>query len=130
MGGEREHGRSKSDPNLRPRSKDAYFVDLPFSSRELDQAWVEICAFEHDGQALRPSAATLLALWKSILINAMVNGLDLGKRVLKEELVAFAIEDGFVEETLHSLLRRLQADEGEVMLGCQLVLLRSTSYTD
>lgn len=101
------------------RAKNEYFADLAFSTGELDTAWVDICAFEYEGQAWRPSETVLLALWGSILTNATVNGLDLGKRVLVEELVAFALEDGHKEELLHATLRRLRNDVEDPKHACK-----------
>lgn len=101
------------------RGKESYVADIATSVGELESAWVEICAFELEGQAWRPSEKLLLALWGSILTNATANGLDFGKRILKEELVAFAREDGYQEALLQAMLWRIQSDGTEVRSECK-----------
>ena len=101
--------------------RDDYFADLAFSAGELETAWVEICGFEHEGQAWRPDPAVLLALWKTILTNVTANGLDLEKRILIEELMAFAVEDGYKEELLHAVVLRLRSDMDNATHQCKQV---------
>ena len=80
------------------------------SSAQLDIAWAKICAFEAEGQAWRPSEAMLLAVWKAILHGASASGLDLCQKILAEELVAFAMDEGCKEELLDAISRRIGAD--------------------
>ena len=94
----------------KPRGRHSYFADLPLSSKQLDIGWAEICAFEAEGQAWQPSEATLLAIWKAILHGASASGLDLCQKILAEELVAFAMDEGCKEELLDAILLRIGVD--------------------
>lgn len=63
------------DPNM--RSKQEIFSNLPCSNGELEKAWQEMVAFEHNGSSMKPRAGMLLLLWKNILNTATAEGIDL-----------------------------------------------------
>ena len=93
------------------KSKSQLLIDAPFSSGEFDSAWIELCAFELEQQAWRPSAAVLLSLWKSFTNAGAVKGIDLTQPFALVDVVSMIDEEGFPKPLLQAMLRLLDLEQ-------------------
>lgn len=59
-------------------SKEALFSDIPAPDAQSEQVWLDLLAFEYGGRCARPSAATSLGVWQSIINYTTLERLDLG----------------------------------------------------
>ncbi|KAF2492068.1 sister chromatid cohesion protein-like protein Dcc1 [Lophium mytilinum] len=93
------------------KSKLKVFSDVPLSDAQCEWGWRELIAFEFAGSSFRPSAVTLLKLWKSINVAALAEGIDLNKQFLTEDLLKAIDDEGYPVDLFHALLLRLAADD-------------------
>ena len=100
------------------KSKDDFCNDIPLSRAELEAAWVDLCAFELESQAVLPTAISLQGIWKSILSATMVRGLKLEDSILVADIIRLVEEDGFPVALLQAVLDRLAMDQIVPMDGC------------
>lgn len=54
-------------PQPGPLKKSDHFANIPFSEAECEEAWTQLLAFEHSGQAFQSAESLLLEMWKSIV---------------------------------------------------------------
>lgn len=121
------------------------FADVPLSLAECERGWVEMCGFVHferdfggGGGATsaagfrlacwRPSAVVRVQAWKRVLDGAVLQGIDVGKQFLTQDLWrGFRDGDegdgkesgdaGFPRSLFDALVRRLMGDPASVGLG-------------
>ncbi|KAL4919562.1 hypothetical protein BDW62DRAFT_41504 [Aspergillus aurantiobrunneus] len=86
---------------------DRVFGDVPVSRAQCERDWVEMCAFVLLGYAAtgengpststsscwRPSAEMRLNVWKRVVEGAVLQGIDLGKQFLVEDLWKSVLDD-------------------------------------
>ena len=101
------------------KGKEEVCDDLPVSRAEFETAWVDLCAFELESNAMLPTAPPLYGVWKSILSATMVKGLDLGDSFSIPDIVGLVEEDGFPWSLLQAVTRRLSMDQVVPMEGCE-----------
>ncbi|KAF2816171.1 uncharacterized protein BDZ99DRAFT_458061 [Mytilinidion resinicola] len=92
-------------------SKSKVFSDVPLSDAQCELGWRELIAFEFAGSSFKPSAVTLLKLWKSINVAALAEGINLNKQFLTEDLLKAIDDEGFPVDLFYSLLSRLATDD-------------------
>lgn len=120
------------------------FADVPLSLAECERGWVEMCGFVHFERDFggggvtsaagfrlacwRPSAVVRVQAWKRILDGAVLQGIDVGKQFLAQDLWrGFRDGDegdgkgsgdaGFPRSLFDALVRRLMGDPASVGLG-------------
>ncbi|KAJ5629352.1 hypothetical protein N7528_003009 [Penicillium herquei] len=95
-------------------------ADVPVSTELCEQGWVEICAFVDEKSGLtgwKPSARMRLNVWKRILDGTILQGIDLEKQFLVEDLWKSVLDDDdesgpFPRGLLEAVVRKLcTADE-------------------
>lgn len=92
--------------------------NVPLSPCQFNEAWVEVCAFELDGQAWIPSVSALKGVWNSIISAATTRSINLAGRFLVLDLVDMVEEDGFPHALLDSVIGRNCMDCGDRMTDC------------
>ncbi|QSS58765.1 hypothetical protein I7I51_08194 [Histoplasma capsulatum] len=107
------------------------FADVPLSLAECERGWVEMGVTSAAGFRLacwRPSAVVRVQAWKRILDGAVLQGIDVGKQFLAQDLWrGFRDGDegdgkgsgdaGFPRSLFDALVRRLMGDPASVGLG-------------
>lgn len=79
---------------------------VPFSLGEFDEAWLEICAFEHDGHAFRPSSTFLAKVWKSMIAAATTLDIDIARGFRLTHLLEAMNDDGFPRNLIKAIMAR------------------------
>ncbi len=100
-------------------SKYAALDDLPLSSAEFEAFWIQLCAFEHEGQAWLPKATVLVGVWKSIISAATANSMDLAQSFRTQDVMELVREDGFPVPLIEAVVRRIRSDDDDLMEGCK-----------
>ena len=110
------HGSSAdTDPYFHPSipeaekkaDKQAIFDNAPLSSKELEHAWLDTCAFELDGYAQLPTPAILARIWKSIVSAAMLNDISLTDHFYGQNVIKTVTEDGFPTGLFDAVMTRI-----------------------
>ncbi|KAJ5893749.1 hypothetical protein N7495_005440 [Penicillium taxi] len=102
--------------------RDDIFNDIPVSTEQCVQGWLELCAFVHGNQGLagwRPSAKARLNVWKRMMEGAALQGIDVEKQFLVGDLWKSTLDDDdddtsepFPRALLEAVVRKLcTADE-------------------
>lgn len=99
-------------PRTQPRGKLAIFDDFPFSFREFEQAWKDICALEVEGQAFRPSSEVLWKVWRSIVSGCILKGFSLDQDIDVSSLARTIEEDDVPPSVTRSVVERLRVNNG------------------
>ena len=99
------------------------FSNIPLSDDECEAGWRELVAFELAGSSYRPSAKTLLQIWRSINAAALAEGINLGSQFLTDDLHKAIEDEGYPLSLLTSLLSGLVAEDGNSSGACELPLL-------
>lgn len=91
------------------QSKQSILVDTPISSQEFNRAWINLCAFELDGQAWLPTSSLLWKTWRSIVLASTIKGIPLDQ-VLDLQSIArtAAVEDEIPIPVFDAVIERLQ----------------------
>lgn len=89
------------------RSKRSVFEDIPASDDEVEKGWRDMCAFENNGQALRPSVVYLVELWQAIMSVATAQGIDMTERFQFSDLWEMLEVDGWPESLIDAVLQIL-----------------------
>ncbi|KAK2812975.1 hypothetical protein FQN50_000996 [Emmonsiellopsis sp. PD_5] len=102
------------------------FADVPFSARECEVGWVEVCGFvypEGNGEGRLvgwwPSAVVRLEVWRRMVEGAVLQGIELGRQFLVRDLWRAVGDDvegnvPFPRELVEAVVRRVMADSGSV----------------
>lgn len=93
------------------KSKAAIFSHMPFSDGQCEQSWRDMMAFEFAGSSYRPSANTLLQVWKSVNAAATAEGVKLESQFLAEDITRPVSEEGHPSSLLLALLQYLTSDD-------------------
>ncbi|MCJ1384555.1 hypothetical protein MMC17_007672 [Xylographa soralifera] len=108
-------------PTREIKSKQALLADAPFSTSEFEAAWTELCAFEIEDEAWRPSASQLEEIWASFLTATTIRGIDVTKTFQYIDRILTVEEDCWNEAMPHAILRRLSSDHENTMEGWVLI---------
>ena len=100
-------------------SKRSLLLDAPCSVGEFVKAWTQLCGFETQNQAWRPSPDALRIVWTSIFTAATMKGINLTKPFEGKVLLNLAAEDGHPEQLAGSVLKRLASEDEDPMEGCE-----------
>jgi len=92
------------------RSLSAVSNDIPLSYAEIEEAWTQICAFAKDGNCFRPTAGSLLEVWKAIMSASVAEGIPLGSTFLVDDLWKATKDSEFPRALFDAILARI-ADE-------------------
>ncbi|MCJ1394425.1 hypothetical protein MMC18_007303 [Xylographa bjoerkii] len=103
------------------KSKHALLKDAPFSNGEFDTAWTELCAFEIEHEAWRPSALQQNQIWKSFMAATTMGGIDVKSTFQYVGMILAVEEDGWDEAMPRAILRRLSSDHENTMEGWVLI---------
>ena len=88
-------------------NKSSLLEDAPFSVREFESAWKILCAFDLEGKSFRPTAPSLVSIWRSILSAISLRSINLEESFSLDALVETADEDGHPLSLLKAVLARL-----------------------
>ena len=100
-----------------PNSKYGILEDAPFSNREFDQAWGEICAFEHAAESWIPTASVLTNVWGAIVMAASARDLKLDESFSTSAIVSTVDEESYPTALVSAVLARISARDQDVMDG-------------
>lgn len=92
------------------RSLSAVSNDIPLSYAEIEEAWTQICAFAKDGNCFRPTAGSLLGVWKAIMSASVAEDIPLGSTFLVDDLWKATKDSEFPRALFDAILARI-ADE-------------------
>lgn len=92
--------------------------NIPLSPYQFNEAWVDVCAFELDGQAWIPSANLLKGVWNSIICAATVKNINLAGKFLVLDLADMVEEDGFPHALLDAVIEKNSIDGEDLMTDC------------
>ena len=104
-----------------------YFADIPVSRAECERAWFELCGFVSRDSSTdqvacwRPSSKVKLDVWKKMVDGAVLQGIDLGKQFLAQDLWRSLLDDGiepFPQALFEAVLKRVcEAEDGQNQLS-------------
>lgn len=95
-------------------SKQSALENVPLSPYQFNEAWVEDCAFELDGQAWIPSANSLKGVWNSIITAATAKSINLARRFPVLDLADMVEEDGFPHALLGAVIEKNRLHGGDL----------------
>ena len=101
------------------KNKQALLTGAPFSITEFEAAWTELCAFEIDDEAWRPSASQLEEIWSSFMTATTIRGIDVTNAFQYTGRILTVEEDCWDEAMPHAILRRISSDHENIMEGCE-----------
>ncbi|MCJ1282920.1 hypothetical protein MMC26_002246 [Xylographa opegraphella] len=103
------------------RSKQVLLTNAPFSTAEFEAAWTELCAFEIEDEAWRPSASQLEQIWASFMTATTIRGIDVTNTFQYVDRILTVEEDCWDEAMPQAILRRLSSDHENTMEGWVLI---------
>ncbi|QDS73139.1 hypothetical protein FKW77_001700 [Venturia effusa] len=89
------------------RSLSAVSNDVPLSYLEIEQGWMHICAFAKDGNCFRPTAASLLEVWKAMVSASVAEDVPLNKTFLVDDLWKATKDSDFPRALFDAILARI-----------------------
>ncbi|KAH8429585.1 putative sister chromatid cohesion protein Dcc1 [Aspergillus melleus] len=109
------------DPIERQEVLQRVLADVPVSSGQCEQGWIEICAFVRprggteteggQGWCWRPSARVKVDVWKRVVEGSVLQGIDLGKQFLVSDLWRSVLdergEEPFPQPLFEAVVRRV-----------------------
>ena len=107
-------------PNSQAQSKQSVLADTPVSTEQFNRAWVDLCAFEMEGQSWRPSSNMLWKTWKSIASASTIKGLPLNQASNFQTLATMVEDDEIPVPLFNAVVERLQ-DETITGQACALM---------
>ena len=99
------------------RSKNAILEDAPFSAGEFEEAWAEVCAFEHENVSWIPTAALLVKVWEIVITTAAIRGLMINDSFSEITIASMVEEEGFPAALLEAVLARVSANNHKMTDG-------------
>ena len=114
------------------------FADVPVSRAQCEAGWVELCAFvlgrggsgeDVAGWCRRPSARVKLDVWRRLVEGAVLQGIDLGKQFLVQDLWRSVLDEGeepFPKALFEGVVRRVcEVGDGRLFedLKCKYLFL-------
>ncbi|MCJ1414024.1 hypothetical protein MMC32_000349 [Xylographa parallela] len=120
------YNEKKYQPNIHQwapeiKSKQVLLTNAPFSTAEFEAAWTELCAFEIEDEAWRPSALQLHEIWASFMTETRIQGIDVTNTFQYIGRILTVVEDCWDEAMPHAILRRLSSDHENISEGCVLI---------
>lgn len=97
------------------RSKYDHLTNLPLSVDEFESGWREVCAFEIDGQALRPSVQCLVGAWKAVVSASTAQGIDLGRQFSITDILDILEADDYPRTLFEAVVWNLTLPESVSM---------------
>ena len=88
--------------------------DAPFSTKEFDETWKQLCAFEVLGRGWLPTAYALAMLWKSIISIATVRDVNLEKTFDIISLAEAVGNDGYPWALFMAVVTQLTYDTNDL----------------
>ncbi len=101
------------------KDKNAILHDAPFSTKEFNKAWNQLCAFEVLGRAWLPTPSALAMIWKSILSAATIRGVNLEKSFDLKSLAEMVGNDGYPWALCMAVVIRLVSDTDYLNDDCE-----------
>jgi sister chromatid cohesion protein DCC1 len=92
------------------RSLSAVSDDIPLSRVEIEQAWTQICAFAKDGKCFRPTASSLLGVWKAIVSASVAEDIPISTSFLVDDLWKATKDSEFPRALFDAILARIADD--------------------
>ena len=92
------------------KTKQEVVASIPLSDGECEQMWVELCAFEYKGIAMRPSATALIGVWRALFSAVVSERIDLGVDFRTDDLWELLVDDEYPRAFFEATLNRLAAD--------------------
>jgi sister chromatid cohesion protein DCC1 len=106
----------------RGTTKEGIFDDLPFAQSQCQTAWLELCAFIHNGHGFRPSAGAKLEVWRRVFEGCILHNIDLERQFLVGDVWKATLgEDSTLlsRGLFDAVVRRLaEAATGDAELKC------------
>lgn len=93
------------------RSLHAVGNDIPLSYQEIEQGWIQICAFAKDGKCFRPTAASLLDVWKAMVSASLAEDIPLNSTFLVDDLWKATKDSEFPRALFDAILARIADDD-------------------
>ena len=102
--------------------RNAVFADIPVSRAQCEEAWVDLCAFVQGrrsdidpnsaaGYCRRPSAKCKVSVWKRVVEGAVLQGINLEKQFLANDLWKSVLDDNgdepFPRALFEAVVRRV-----------------------
>ena len=100
-------------------SKHVALESVPLSSAEFEASWIQMCAFEFEGQAWLPTATLLARVWSSMVLLATAEGLDLEQSFRIQAITNLVREDGYLVPVVEAIVRRLGSKGHGLTDGCK-----------
>ncbi|GMF67927.1 unnamed protein product [Aspergillus oryzae] len=107
------------------------FADVPVSRAQCEAGWIELCAFvlgcggggeDVAGWCRRPSAKVKLDVWRRVVEGAVLQGIDLGKQFLVQDLWRSVLDEGeepFPRALFEGVVRRVcEVGDGRIDRAC------------
>lgn len=97
-------------------AREQIFQDIPVSTAQCEQGWMELCAFVDWGEEVagwRPSARARLRVWKQLVEGAVLQSIDLEKQFLVGDLWKSVLDEDdeqeppFPRALLEAVVRRI-----------------------
>lgn len=99
------------------KNKKELLENTPYSEGEFETSWLEMCAFEYDEQAWRPTAKLLADTWKSIVSAAIIRSLSLDDMFPIISLASSVEDEGLPRSLAQSLIARLSTSDADLSNG-------------
>ena len=99
-------------------SKRALFNKIPLSEEECERAWLEICAYEDQSVAWRPSSIALLDMWRAVQSAATSEGLNLSSQFLRDDIWKLVAQEGQPRPLMDAVFSRIAHHDSSTDQGC------------
>lgn len=103
---------TRSTARLEPWDKASKFgilEDAPFSAREYEQAWQDLCVFEHGSASWIPTPSISASAWDAVVVAASVRGLKLDESFPISPMFSTVEELHLPEPLVEAVLARVSA---------------------
>jgi hypothetical protein len=89
------------------RSLSAVSNDIPLSHAEIEQSWTQICAFAKDSNCFRPTAGSLLGVWKAVVSASVAEDIPISSTFLVDDLWKATKDSEFPRALFDAILARI-----------------------
>jgi hypothetical protein len=109
--------RENEEMELEGRTKEDVYGNIPLSVIEIDGAWDNLYAFEHNGVCYLPRNSALLSTWKSIVAAAFAERIDLMDHGQDRLLWESVSEENIPLSLYHVIMSRSRAPDGAIWVA-------------
>ncbi|TID25794.1 ATP-dependent RNA helicase [Venturia nashicola] len=106
--------------------------EVPLSHGEIAQGWIQICAFAKDGNCFRPTAASLLQVWKAMVSASVAEDIPLNSTFLVDDLWKATKDSEFPRALLDAILARIAdndtMEDGDNSKWCSIDTTKCISW--